>query len=53
MIPDDEGLTKPFGQPLTYEPRVDIDRSTLRKDDDDPHQPRRICLPLCNTSGRR
>src|SRR5438132_11582509 len=42
---NDELLTKPLGEPLTYYARDDVNRLARGKSDDNAHRPRRISLP--------
>src|SRR5262249_31186057 len=41
---NDELLTKPLGEPLTYYARDDVNRLARGKSDDNAHRPRRIAL---------
>src|SRR5262249_56263277 len=47
---DDELLTKPFGEPLTYDARDDVDRLTSGKSD--PHAHRSRGIGLCPSHAR-
>src|SRR5262249_22981254 len=45
---NDELLTEPLGEPLTYYARDDVNRLARGKSDDDAHRPRRIGLRPCD-----
>src|SRR5437870_5608548 len=47
-ILNDELLTEPLGEPLTYYARDDVNRMARGKSNDDAHRPRRIGLRPCN-----
>src|SRR5215468_11312615 len=48
-VVDDERLTEPLGEPLTYQARRDVRTASGREANNDAHRPRRIGLRPSNT----
>src|SRR5262245_18133926 len=52
-VVDDERLTEPLREPLTYQSRRDVRAASGREANNDAHRPRRIGLRPCNARDRR